>query len=74
MLSYKDLLALPQASEPENPYNVQRVGRNFRVLLTRMDGKQVPVRVDDTYEWISPHAAQDAATRAYWRAVRAGVL
>ena len=39
MLNYKDLLALPQASEPENPYNVQRVGRNFRVLFTRRDGK-----------------------------------
>jgi hypothetical protein len=72
MLSYKDLLALPQASEPENPYNVQRVGLNFRVLFTRRDGKQVPVRVNGAYEWTSHQAAEDAATLAYWRAERAG--
>ena len=72
MLNYKDLLALPQVSEPENPYSVQRVGIRFRVLFTRRDGKQVPVRVDGAYEWTSHQAAEDAATLAYWRAERAG--
>jgi hypothetical protein len=73
MLSYKDLLALPQAKEYK-PYKAKKAGDKFVVEYTSPKGHICYVPVMGLKEFPTMEEAKWAAEKAYWRAVRAGVI
>lgn len=72
-MTYEELLALPQAIEPEapagNPYTVQLQGSSYVILY-----KGKPARLFGQDYWFTRDAADNAAEGAYWRLMRLRIV
>jgi hypothetical protein len=73
-VTYKELLALPQAVEPKappvgNPYAVQMHDRSYVILY-----KGKPAWLFGQDRWHTRAAADAAAEGAYWRLMRLRIV